>query len=383
MDQTSILVIDDEPGIREGCRRALTPLGHQVESAENGEEAMQKVKGGHFDLALIDIMMPGTSGIDLIELIHQHDPDLVCIIITGYATVELAVRAIKQGAYDFLTKPFTTDELNLVVNQGLERRRLTLEAKRLQEVEAEARRLAEEKARLEELDRAKAAFMLLVTHELQAPITSIITNLDLLLNDYIPSEQHHAYLEKIQARALEQKDLVADLLEYAKLKELKQFEELGQVQVEDVLQAALGRLEGQAGQKQVKITLEIGEQLSPVRIAVDQMRSVWLNLVSNAIKYTPSAGSIHISVQQEGDQILGQVKDTGIGIPEEACQYLFSEFFRARNAKDLNIPGTGLGLAIVKQILTKAGGKIWVESKVNEGSTFSFSLPTAPTRSAK
>src|SRR5512139_320304 len=106
MDTSNILVIDDERGIREGCKRALTPQGYTVATAENGEEGLLKVKAGNFDLILLDVMMPGTSGIDLISLIHQIDPEIVCIIITGYATVELAVRAIKQGAYDFLTKPF-------------------------------------------------------------------------------------------------------------------------------------------------------------------------------------------------------------------------------------------------------------------------------------
>ncbi len=166
----NILVIDDERGIREGCKRALTPQGFFVATAENGDEGLQQVRSGGFDLVLLDVMMPGTSGIDMIGMIHQVDAEIVVVIITGYATVELAVRAIKQGAYDFLTKPFTTDDLLLVVNQGLERRHLSLEARRLQDIEKEALRLEEEKKRLEELERAKAAFMLLVTHELKAPV---------------------------------------------------------------------------------------------------------------------------------------------------------------------------------------------------------------------
>jgi signal transduction histidine kinase len=102
---------------------------------------------------------------------------------------------------------------------------------------------------------------------------------------------------------------------------------------------------------------------------------VWTNLISNAIKYTPENGSIAILLCQQDKEVLGQVKDTGIGIPEEAKASLFTEFFRAKNAKDLNLPGTGLGLAIVKQIIENAGGRIWVESEVGKGSTFSFVLP--------
>jgi two-component system sensor histidine kinase/response regulator len=373
-----ILVIDDEPGIREGCRRALVPQGYAVQTAENGEEGMKLVLSDGFDLALIDVMMPGTSGLELISMIHGHDPDTVCIIITGYATVELAVSAIKQGAYDFLTKPFTTDDLLLVVNQGLERRQLTLETRRLQSIEVEAQRLAAEKARLEELDRAKVAFIHLATHELQAPISAILTYLDLMLNGYIPVEEQRETLERIQERAKELLSLDADLLEFGRLKEIQATIQPKPLQLEEVLQKVLEQLAVEAQEKDLAIQLEIASGLPPVCLAADQARSVWTNLITNAIKYTPAGGELHIRIAQEAVQVLGQVSDTGIGIPDDAKTSLFSEFFRAKNAKALNIPGTGLGLAIVKQIIEKAGGKIWVESQVDQGSTFSFVLPSAP-----
>jgi signal transduction histidine kinase len=377
MEISSILVIDDERGIREGCKRALTPQGFAVATAENGEEGLQKVKSGDIDLVLLDVMMPGTSGIDLIGMIHQVDPEIVCIIITGYATVELAVRAIKQGAYDFLTKPFTTDDLLLVVNQGLERRHLSLEARRLQDIEKEAQRLEQEKARLEELDRAKAAFMLLVTHELKAPVSAIQTYLDLLLNDYIPAGEVKETLERAQARAKEELDLISDLLEFGKLKELKRSEIPEPLHMETVLHQALGEFESQAAAKNLKITVEAATGLMPVRIAADQAKRVWSNLLSNAIKYTPEGGAVQVRLAQSGELLQGEVADSGIGISQEAQGRLFTEFYRARNAKDLNIPGTGLGLAIVRQIIENAGGKIGVESQEGQGARFTFTLPVS------
>lgn len=377
MNQPAILIIDDEPGIREGCRRTLAPQGFSVQTAENGDEGLQKIQAGSIDLALIDVMMPGIGGLELIARIHQYDPEIVCIIITGYATVELAVTALKQGAYDFLTKPFTTDDLLLVVNQGLERRRLTLETKRLQTIEAEAQRLAEEKARLEELDRAKLAFIRLVTHELQAPIAAIATYLDLMLNDYIPPEGQHEILEKAQARAQEQIDLIADLLEFGKLKEIKTVTKPAPIQIEAVLLQVLEGFQAQATEKGLHINTEITPDLPPACLQPEQVKSIWGNLISNALKYTPSGGQVTVRLSQEDGKLLGQVQDTGIGIPEEAKDSLFTEFFRAKNAKSKDIPGTGLGLAIIKQIIEKAGGEIWVESQVDLGSTFSFRLPAA------
>jgi two-component system sensor histidine kinase/response regulator len=320
-------------------------------------------------------MMPGTSGIDLIGLIHQVDAEIVCVIITGYATVELAVRAIKVGAYDFLTKPFTTDDLLLVVNQGLERRRLSLEARRLQDIEREAQRLEAEKKRLEELDRAKAAFMLLVSHELKAPVSAILTYLDLLLNDYVPAEEVKETLERVQARAREELDMISDLLEFGKVKEIKPLATPEPLQMETALQRALQELEVMAAAKELKITVEVERGLKPVRIAADRAKSVWTNLISNAIKYTPQGGAVQIRLRQQGEMLGGEVQDNGIGIPQAAQEKLFSEFYRAQNARELSIPGTGLGLAIVRQIIESAGGKIWVESQEGQGARFTFTLP--------
>jgi signal transduction histidine kinase len=136
-------------------------------------------------------------------------------------------------------------------------------------------------------------------------------------------------------------------------------------------------LRAQATKKNIQLSSYISPNLPAVFMPTEQVKSIWTNLISNAIKYTPSGGSIRISLSQDDHQILGEVQDTGIGIPADAQDRLFSEFFRAKNAKDMKIPGTGLGLAIVKQIIDNAGGKIWVESQINQGASFSFLLPVS------
>jgi DNA-binding NtrC family response regulator len=140
-----LLVIDDEEGIREGCRRVLEPQGYIVETAGTGREGLRRLQENSFDLVLLDVVLPDMRGIELLGPIRANDPDIICIIITGYATVELAVQAIKAGAYDFLAKPFAADVLLMTVRQGLERRRLSLETKRLQEIERQAQELARAK----------------------------------------------------------------------------------------------------------------------------------------------------------------------------------------------------------------------------------------------
>ncbi|MGD0110709.1 MAG: response regulator [Armatimonadota bacterium] len=128
-----ILVVDDELGMREGCRRILEPEGHAVTVAESAEGALAIYTPGSQDLALLDLRMPGMSGIELLARLQQLDPGLICVMITAYATLETAVQATKSGAYDYLAKPFTPDELLLAVDKALERHWLRLEAAQLRE----------------------------------------------------------------------------------------------------------------------------------------------------------------------------------------------------------------------------------------------------------
>jgi signal transduction histidine kinase len=380
MSKANILVIDDEIGICEGIQRALAPDGYAVEMALDGEEGLQKILCSSYDLVLIDVMMPGVGGIDLIASIHEHDPEIVCVMITGYATVELAVRAIKEGAYDFLAKPFSVDDLFLTVNQGIERRRLSLDAKRVQAAEAKTRRLEEEKTRLEELDRAKRQFIRLVTHDLQAPVSAIENYLKLIQQGYISPEDQPEIIAKCLARTQEEIDLLADLLELGHLEIIETFK-VTEVQLDEILRAVVESFQDQITQKNIQVELEVSEDIPAVVAAPEQVKSLWRNLISNALKYTLANGSVSIKLYTEGGYVIGEVRDTGIGIPPDQQEKLFSEFFRAKNAKEMGIPGTGLGLAIIMRIVEGMGGGVTVESELGCGSTFKFTLPFGGTGS--
>jgi two-component system phosphate regulon sensor histidine kinase PhoR len=129
--KANILVVDDEMGIREGCKRALSEEGYVVDTADDGQMGLQKAMENEYDLILVDLMMPGMGGMDLIKKIHHRDPEIITVVITGNATIESAVEATKLGAYDYLPKPFSPEALSAVVQRGLEKRTLRLEAKKL------------------------------------------------------------------------------------------------------------------------------------------------------------------------------------------------------------------------------------------------------------
>jgi two-component system, sensor histidine kinase and response regulator len=372
-----ILVIDDEQGLREGCRRVLTRYRFQVDLAATGHEGLALFRQNRPDLVLLDVMMPDVSGIELMNTLHADDPDLVCIIITGYATVELAVEAMKLGAYDFIAKPFSDDNLLLAVEKGLEKRRLEQEARRMQQAEEEARRLSQEKVMLEELDRVKTAFMRKVAHELRAPIAAIQSFLVSILAGYGSPAAQHEMMERAVARSGELLDLVNDLLNLSRLKDAKIEPKKQEVSLKEVLDEVLNLHAADAHQK--RIALDVSCEDCPAILAdPGHIKQLWTNLVSNAIKYTPEGGKVRICLRVKDGVIVGDVEDTGIGIGPEDLPRLFEEFFRTEKAKAFAQYGTGLGLSIVRQIVSECGGDIGVKSEVSKGTRFTFRLPAAP-----
>jgi len=338
--------------------------------------ARDSIRREHYDLVLLDVMMPGGSGVDLIEPIHAKDPDTICIIITGYATVELAVESVKRGAYDFLSKPFTSDQLVVAVNQGLERQHLSREARRLRAIEAQAEALARTKAELEKLDRAKTQFMITMAHELRAPVTAMQSYLNLILTGYISGDELQPTLSRVQLRLQELLDLIGDLLELARLKQMADWNmtDVSPQPMADILLETYELLRGKARQKEQDLQLEILAR--PTVLAKrDHLKQIWMNLIANAIKYTPEGGRITVTLQANRHKLNGTVEDSGMGIAGEDLPHLFQEFFRTDQAKASGEIGTGLGLAIVKQIVESYHGEVRVTSKPEQGSRFTFVLP--------
>ncbi len=373
---TRILVVDDEVGIREGCRRVLVPQGFAVDVAENGPVGLRKLRESRYDVLLLDIMMPGMSGIEVLRQARQIDPDLICIIITGYATVELAVQAVREGAHDFIAKPFSADLLLQVVNRELERRALRKEAERVRTLEEEARELARAKAELQKLEAVEGRFMLSLVHILRAPVAVLQNTIQLIRQGYIPPEEQPEMLERAETRAGELLATLDDLLLLAYLKESIGLSRAEAISLAEVLEGVLATMRPRAERRGV--SLEVDVQGAPwVRANPDHLRALWSHLIDNAIRYTPPGGQVAVSLWADPERgvAVGAVSDTGIGIPADEIPRVFEEFYRTEEGKRMQETGTGLGLPIVRQVVETYGGSIEVESEVGRGTTFRFTLP--------
>jgi signal transduction histidine kinase len=303
--------------------------------------------------------------INHVHLIGIVDPDL-------YRRETYVIAAIFALA---TTLFFAVYIASSITSRLRSRERELMEAR--ETLQARSDELSEANEQLEKLDETKTRFLLTVTHELRAPVAAIQSYLDLMLQGYVAQEKQHEVLQRSRNRAAELLNLIADLLQLARIRELdRRTTETQPVDVAAALREVLDLFRGEAEAKKLAIEVAIehsGPTVVPAR--EDHVKAIWTNLISNAIKYTPPGGSIAITLGSENGQVTGTVRDTGIGIPVESLPHIFEEFYRTDEAKAMVAQGTGLGLSITRRLIETYGGHIEVQSQAGKGSTFKFKLP--------
>ena len=242
-------------------------------------------------------------------------------------------------------------------------------------LEARAGQLARLNERLRELDRTRSFLVRVVTHELRAPVAAIQSYLRLILDGYVSEDRLGEIIGKAEVRARDQLELISDLLDLARLEEVKKDVVAESADVAKSLRDVLDMVQAGIQDKSLSLSVDVAPGVGLVRADEDHVKQVWTNLISNAVKYTPEGGKIAITLQGENGVVRGSVQDTGIGISPEDVERIFDAFYRTKEAKALSRHGTGLGLSIVKGITERYGGRVWVESEIGVGSTFFFELP--------
>ncbi len=356
-----VLVIDDEEYMRDSCCQLLAKDGYRPETAENGTTGIEKVQNINPDIVLVDLKMPGRSGFEVLDRIKEHDPNIISIVITGYATVESAVEAMKKGAYDFLPKPFTPDQLRLIIKRGLERRRLILETESLRR----------EKKLMEE------NFITMVSHQLKSPLGTIAQYFEVILGGMAGKVEpkQKEMLSKARDRLEKLMELINDWLDLARMNRGQIVDRFKPLSLKKILTNIVEFMQPIAQRENLSLELIRYSGDDSVEGDEETLAQVFSNLITNAIRYNKSNGRIKVSISEKEESITVDVEDSGIGIPKESLPYIFDQFYRVKSDKGNKPKGTGLGLSIAKKIVELHGGMIQVTSELGKGSTFTVSLP--------
>lgn len=365
-----VLVCDDEPGMRMGVSRALRDFSvivpdisdtvrFAVEMAESGEQAIEMIEASPPDILLLDHKLPGISGLDVLDRIAEQKIEMLTIMITAYASIETAVRATKQGAYDFLAKPFTPAELKGAVRKAAEH---VIVAK-------QARKLAQEKRQV------RFQFISVLAHELKSPLGAVEGYLQ-VIRDHSAGDDPKTYdhmVDRCLNRLGYMRKMILDLLDLTHIESGQRTRDMRELDVAQVARIAIESALPQANERKIAIELHANGQVMLFADA-NEIEIVMNNLVSNAVKYNRDAGKVDVYITEDERDVEISVTDTGIGMTEEECAKLFQDFVRIKNKKTRDIMGSGLGLSIVRKIAQAYHGTAVVKSQPDLGSTFTVTL---------
>jgi hypothetical protein len=374
VDTLHILVVDDEYGMRRGADHALRDMvlnlpdingevRFAIRTAATGRELEEILNEGQTDILLLDHKLPDAAGLDLLDSIGKRSLDMLTIMITAYASLEHAVTATRRGAYDFLAKPFTPEELRGAVRKAA--RHLILQR--------QARRLAEEKRQV------RFQFTSVLAHEMKAPIAAIEGYLQMIRERSVGDslDAYDRMVERCLIRIEGMRKLITDLLDLTAIESGQRQRTLASVDIAEAARQSVENIRAEAERRDIQIDLT-----GPAGLTMEADRTeiemIFNNLISNAVKYNRDHGRVTVSTNVSGDEIKIEVQDTGIGMTQEECKRLFVDFSRIKNEKTRHILGSGLGLSTLKKLVALYDGEITARSQPEVGSTFAVLLRRNP-----
>jgi signal transduction histidine kinase len=284
---------------------------------------------------------------------------MLTVMLTAYASLETAVSAVKLGAYDFLAKPFTPNELKAVVRKAAENLILA----------RQARKLAEEKRQV------RFQFISVLAHELKAPLNAVEGFLE-IVRTQAAGDDPRAYVEMVErsiARLQQMRKLIADLLDLTRIESGQKSRNVTTTDLAAAAQTALETVLPDARERGLTVHLDCPRPLE-MRADPGELDIILNNLLSNAVKYNRQGGEVWATVRADEQTVTLTVRDTGLGMTKEETAKLFGDFVRIKNKKTVGIPGSGLGLAVLKKLARLYDGDVTVDSTPDVGTTFAVTL---------
>ena len=386
-----LLIVDDEPAICRMLSLCFQKSNYRISSAKDAAEASALLVLEQIDVIISDVMMPGEDGIAFLGRVHESWPDLPVILMTGHAQMQMAINAIKNGAFDFVCKPFDFDHMRKIVERAVNYSKLQRMEKyyRAELEETVALRTAELKESMAELDFARAElqqaaseksrFMSTISHEMRTPMNGVLGSLELLSEENLTGAAPE-YLAMARQSAGNMMALINQLLTFntlnahgcgAPLRDL--------VDVQSALLSMVAEQRPHFTRKGLALSLQMTHDL-PRQIWTDRekMCRLFEILLGNALKFT-SHGTVSLAVSRacteaEGELLLCTVTDSGAGIPDGMLESIFEPFVQGDGSFTRRHEGVGLGLAIARQNALLLNGRLWAEHVPGGGSRFNVTF---------
>ena len=388
-EQPAILLIDDEPRLRNNLQILLRREGYLVTSAQNGHEGVKKAQEQPFDLVVTDIVMPDGDGFYVMDYVKSHLPDTLVLAMTAHVSMDSAVEALRAGAYDYLSKPFDFDIMKITIDRALEKVRLQKTVRRYtseleQKVQERTRELTESNQKLEQsLTELKAAQEHLiqaeklsalgeliagVAHELNSPLSTITLNAQLVTLGASLEGNTKTQVERISDAATHCQRIVKSLVSFAR----KHKPEMAYIDINALCDKVLDLLAYQLKVSHVALEMKLDPALPQTMADPHQLQQVFVNLASNASQAMGNhagRGKLTVATRAVNGAVEIRFQDDGPGISKEHQRKIFDPFFTTK------ADGTGLGLSISYGIVKEHGGEITVQSEIGSGTTFVVRLP--------
>lgn len=370
-NKTAILIVDDDNSMSGFLGRALESRGFAPTVASSAEEFLAKVQLAPFELALIDVNLPGMDGITLTRKIKAGACTCDIIIMTGDPNLENAIGAIKAGAYDFLIKPFSDEMLQLTVERCLQKRKLSLE---LTNTKAAWDEILAAYSQLQSLEKMKDAFLSVIGHELKTPLTKILSGLE-IIKDSGPSGAPEAIINAAQTGALRLGGIIDDILAYTASRNSTCPAQPAAADPANLIKTAIEELGPVFREHNASALTFFPETAPTINCEPERLTLAIKHLIKNAVTFGPPGGVVKITLVENAAGIRLSVEDAGIGIPEDRLKAIYDPFYQVADYMTRKSGGIGLGLALIKQITEACKGKVEVKSAINKGTTFTLVFP--------